>query len=158
MRRSLLWLAVLTASCGGDTVTAVEPPPPPSPFVVSFSGVTSATGRFTTVDGATVYACTFSFTASATGGTASDYALWTLSSIQTRLTSNGQTGQLTVYSTDLQDWFGADRIRSGQSLTAGRVVQWTGPYTGLVLFRYSAVTSAAIFGEDRTTTVPIACN
>lgn len=156
--RLMLGVVPLAASigCGGDS--PASPESRPTPLTVSFSATMVQAGHYLTVSGVQYYGCTFAFTAKASGNNNIDYAGLYDGEINFRLNSSGALSTFSLYSTDLQDWFGTDNIRPGTSLVATRDLVWSGPFTANVLLRYTVSNFAALTTDSRTATIPVTCS
>lgn len=120
-RAATLYVLVLAMTgCGGD---AVEPPPPPQPFVVAFSDSLRSVELFP--DSAS---CRYVLKVWATGGTQDDFARWTGGVLQWVDVASGQRIDDELSATELLDYFGADRVRTGQTLRASRIARWDRPF------------------------------
>lgn len=105
--------------------------PPPDPFAIQFSVSTDNLA----VSGDTVR-CHFVITATAFGGEQGAYALWHASDMSffDPVTYEGDEYLLTQ--TDMLDYFGVDRIVTGETREAHRVLWWNRPFLLQYHFRY----------------------
>lgn len=108
--------ALITASASAAQtsaeVTVLAPP-----FVLSTSGVNTRAYHSHAVSDR--WECHYDFTMTATGGTPSDFARWTSGEVEWRFSAGG-TFILPLSTTDMLDWFGSDRIVSGENQTLRR--------------------------------------
>jgi hypothetical protein len=88
-----------------------------APFEIAISGNTSS---YYLDDSSQRWRCHFGVTTTATGGRTSDFASWTSGEIQYRYAA-GSSSTVALTATDLLDWFGSDRLVSGETKTAYRV-------------------------------------
>lgn len=158
MKRSTWMVCIaglLAAGCGGDAPTGTRNV---SPLTVTISGGGSMIGRTTLINSQTYYACQFNFAVAVDGGASLDDAFWTDASIDYRLNATGALSSQIALSTDLQDWFGIDRLLPGARLSAVRTLAWSGPFTATVTFRYSIYRFPSVLGESYSVPIPVSCS
>lgn len=153
MRSTLAVFALfLFAGCGGSTEPKQYPP-----LDLSFTSSGSATGGPIALTGQPIYQCPFSITATANAASPDDFASWIDADINYRLTATGQTYDQFVDFTDLQDWFGSDRIKAGATQTGRFALSWVSAFTVSMVLRYTVYSDANPFGESHSTIIPLTC-
>lgn len=126
--RMLPLLLLADAACSSPS----EPPPPPPPFTVAFSNVTRRAG----LDPDTQrHECLFDLTATAAGGHEGDSARWLISEDEFRF-NDGTRFEFTLFSTDMLDYWGSDRIATGETQVATRIADAAEPFDLAFTFRY----------------------
>ena len=128
-RRELRQLALATAvaaalpSCGGEAVVT-----PDSPFVVTLSAPLAIVTGVRDVDqsGNPRVTCIFQVRVAASGGRSGSYVHLLGGPVVWRLTATGEEKRETL---DPSSPFGVEIVSSGETITAGPVLSWKGPFT-----------------------------
>jgi len=125
MRHLLLALLFFSVACSNSS----EPPPP---FTVTFSDVTRSTGLNPDTQR---HECRFDLTATASGGRTQDFALWLASQGEFRL-NDGTEFEFDLDVVDVLDYWGSDRIVTGETQVAPRAADASEPFDLAYTFRY----------------------
>ena len=110
MKKALLFaLALIAVGCG-------EPAGPPMDVTITATTTQSIAYN----DDTQRWECHSNLTATATGGRDGESAMWDLSEVQHRYV-DGSTDIWSMSLTQIQDFWGSDRIQTGDVLTASRI-------------------------------------
>lgn len=156
-----LILAVIASAaivgCSADSIVGSQRP-------LSLTVTTdqpSAAGQRSTSGGVSRYACPVRITAAAEGGQSGEFAGWGDGEIDFRLSADGSTQALFLGPTDLQDWFGADRVKPAEVKHAAQLLQLSGsgvgPFTATIVLRYALFTADNPYGEEHSATLFFTC-
>ncbi len=151
-RCSLLFLFAL-AACGSDSGSTT----PGTPLTVAVAVTQTADGHAVLENGTLEYACSYAFTAHATGGAFSDFAQWSNGEIDYRLTSSGAETTVSLAQADLQKWFGTDDVKSGEIVGAAQQLESTGPFSATISLRYVDGGVDSLSATSHTITLSVSC-
>jgi hypothetical protein len=121
-----LLLSIIALGCSDATE------PEPDPFDVAFTHTVSSTGWNSQTSR---HECQYTLTARASGGEADAYAGWLVSEWQFWF-DNGTRSTYTLDLVDMLDYWGSDRIVTGETQRAHRIAWSSVPFELAYTFRY----------------------